>query len=44
MSVLPIYDAGRSFDMTTLTANYQAVGDVLADPAIGFVLINTSRS
>ena len=42
MSVLPIYDAGRSFDMTTLTANYQSVGDVLDGPAIGFVILNTS--
>lgn len=42
MSVLPNYDAGRSFDMTTLTANYQSVGSVLDGPAIGFVIYNTS--
>jgi len=42
MQLLPIFDAGRSFDATSLTASYQDVGAVMASPVYGFAIYNTS--
>lgn len=42
MSKLPIYDAGRSFDSTSLTASYQDLGVVLGSPSYGFIIYNDS--
>ena len=42
MSRLPTYDPARTFDATALTGSYQDVGAVLATPAYGYVIFNTS--
>lgn len=42
MAKLPVFDAGRSFDMTTVTGAYQAVGGIIQSPTYGFVIFNTS--
>lgn len=42
MARLPIYDAGRSLDATTLSGTYQNVGSSLETAAISFVIYNTS--
>lgn len=42
MARLPVFDAARTFDMTTLTGTYQNLGSVIQTPTYGFVFYNTS--
>jgi len=42
MARLPIFDAARTFDATSLTASYQDVGAVMTTAVLGFVIYNTS--